>query len=68
MWVFFSLKGFRFLDFVLFSFFIIFGLFQKSFSHTVISQRIYLNSLVGGTYIMGCGFIDMLSLTKWMAY
>lgn len=68
VWVFFSLKGFRFLDFVLFSFFIIFGLFQKSFSHTVISQRIYLNSLVGGTYIMGCGFIDMLSLTKWMAY
>lgn len=64
VWVFFSLKGFRFLDFVLFSFFIISGLFQKSFSHTVISQRMYLNSLVGGAYIMGCGFIDMLSLTK----
>lgn len=46
-WVFFSLKGSRFLDFVLFSFFIIFDLFQKSSSHTVISQRIYFE-LIGG--------------------
>lgn len=30
----------------------------------MISQTIYLKSLVGGAYIMGCGFIDMLSLTK----